>query len=242
MHPICVFDRILRKIYDLFALIENTLMLIEWILCQEQYQLLYKLDHFILIIDLRAGTLTPFNWWGDRPNKGGTSPSSHRWSLAEQWLWARYFGFLKLTLFFFLLPTASHCTHSGKFSTWASESQGCLVRRESLAVAMAMQCWDQHSCPLNTHSNHHCSGYYMAPQEPYLSQWQEPLKLNPTFLLRSPLCRHKVFISRSIRGLEATTGSVIMGAAFQKCGHVVLNCWGLCCTRFAIHKDHGSHQ
>lgn len=28
-NPICVFDRILRKIYDLFALIESTLMLIE---------------------------------------------------------------------------------------------------------------------------------------------------------------------------------------------------------------------
>ena len=135
------------------------------------------------------------------------SPRSHGWLVAEQWLWARYFEFLKLA--FFPLPAASHLTHSGKFSTWASESQGCLIRREFLAVAMAKQ-WlsSQHGCSLGTYRSHHCSGCSVAPQELTSGQWQEPLKLNLPFMWRRLLCKCKVFISRGTWGPQATMEGV----------------------------------
>lgn len=112
--------------------------------------------------------------------KVGINPRSQRWLEAEQWLWARYFGSQKLALFPW--PTASHLTHSGKCSTWASEDQSRLVRREFCSVAAAQQWlsigtavpWALRLLPL--------SWLWWCFPEVYLGQWLEPLKL-------SPLCR-----------------------------------------------------
>lgn len=61
-------------------------------------------------------------------------------------------------------------------------------------------------------------------------------------MLRSPLCRCKVFILRGTWGPEATTEGVTISGCLAGMGACGLELLGSCCSGFVIHGDHGIHQ
>lgn len=115
------------------------------------------------------------------------------------------FWSLKLVFFLFLQPHA--LIHSSEFSIWASENQVVLLGGAFLALAMAKQ---RLSCSLGAYSSHHCGGCYVAPWEEAGSLGQRN-STNLSSVLKSLLCRCKVFISSSMWRPRTTTECLIIG-------------------------------